>query len=224
MTDDQEVNADLTRHVIVHTADMAWEETGHPGIRQKRLERLNDPVKGRETLLMRLDPDTALPTMETPARMEIYVVEGAYTDEHGDHPAGTYIQYPPGFSHSPSSKAGCVLFVKRRNGRGGEHLVIDTNRDEWQPWGHRGGKMIRFYKDDGGFEAAHIGDMRPNAQIPEHDHPGGEEIFIFGGAMADEFGVCKPGTWVRFPVGLRHTPASLDDGCKLYVREGDVLA
>ena len=221
----QELNADLTEHVIVHTDDMAWEETGLTKVSRKLLERVNDPEKGRETSLMRLEAGAALPAMDTDARMEIYVVDGTYSDESGDHAAGTYIMYPPGFRHTPSSAEGCVMFVKRRSGLDAPdgHMVIDTNTVEWEPWGHRGGVRVPFYKNDTVPESAHIGNMRPDVTIPDHDHPGGEEIFIFDGAMEDASGVCRPGTWVRFPVGLRHSPSSLGDGCRLYVREGDVI-
>ena len=43
---------------------------------------------------------------------EILVLEGVFSDESGDHPAGTYLRNPPGSAHAPFSREGCVLFVK----------------------------------------------------------------------------------------------------------------
>jgi anti-sigma factor ChrR (cupin superfamily) len=40
------------------------------------------------------------------------VLEGIFSDEISDYPAGTYIINPPGSSHSPRSEPGCTLFVK----------------------------------------------------------------------------------------------------------------
>ena len=41
---------------------------------------------------------------------EILVLEGVFSDEHGDYPAGTYLRNPPGSQHAPYSKEGCVIF------------------------------------------------------------------------------------------------------------------
>ena len=43
---------------------------------------------------------------------EILVLEGVFSDEHGDYPAGTYLRNPPGTSHQPHSVPGCTIFVK----------------------------------------------------------------------------------------------------------------
>ena len=36
MAEDQEVNADLSVHIIIHSNDMEWEETGVPPGRYRR--------------------------------------------------------------------------------------------------------------------------------------------------------------------------------------------
>ncbi len=43
---------------------------------------------------------------------EILVVDGAFHDEHGAYPRGTWARLPVGTVHTPASPAGCRLFVK----------------------------------------------------------------------------------------------------------------
>ena len=45
---------------------------------------------------------------------EFLVLEGVFSDEHGDYPAGTYVRNPPGTKHTPRSDPGCVIWVKLR--------------------------------------------------------------------------------------------------------------
>jgi len=52
-----------------------------------------------------------------------------------------------------------------------------------------------------------------------HGHPGGEEVFVLEGALADEDGVYPKGTWVRMPAGSTHAPWS-EDGALLWVKAG----
>jgi len=43
---------------------------------------------------------------------EILVLEGVFSDEHGDYPAGTWIRSPHGSEHTPFSDPGCLIYVK----------------------------------------------------------------------------------------------------------------
>ncbi len=61
------------------------------------------------------------------------MLEGVFSDESGDYPAGTYIMNPPGSSHAPFSDSGCTLFVKLRH-LGPDQVVrevIDTTTAPW---------------------------------------------------------------------------------------------
>ena len=42
------------------------------------------------------------------------MLDGVFSDEHGDWPAGSYLLNPEGFRHAPFSREGCLLFVKLR--------------------------------------------------------------------------------------------------------------
>ena len=59
--------------------------------------------------------------------------------------------------------------------------------------------------------------LAPGTRAPEHEHPGGEEIFVIAGSLCDDAGRYETGTWVRYPHGSRHAPHT-EDGCTLYVK------
>ena len=43
---------------------------------------------------------------------EIFVIEGVFSDEHGDYPAGSWLRSPHMSQHQPFSREGCLIFVK----------------------------------------------------------------------------------------------------------------
>jgi anti-sigma factor ChrR (cupin superfamily) len=68
-------------------------------------------------LLVRLTPNAVLEASGEATGYaqgaEILVLAGTLTDEHGEHPTGTWLRYPPGSAHTPSSRPGCTFYVKR---------------------------------------------------------------------------------------------------------------
>jgi hypothetical protein len=64
--------------------------------------------------------------------------------------------------------------------------------------------------------------MIPDLHIPNHDHAGGQEFFFLEGVIEDEFCVAGPRTWLRFPLGLFHSPFSRHGTVLMLVREGAV--
>jgi hypothetical protein len=141
MADEQEVNADLSAHVIIHSNDMAWEETGAPGLTRKRFELLLDPLKGRETSLYKFDPGVALPEFPLDERTEIMVLEGTVSDGQRTYDKGVYVRIPPLEPVALSSETGCVILVRKRQGvgEGTSRIVHDSNApDAWEDWGGRG--------------------------------------------------------------------------------------
>jgi anti-sigma factor ChrR (cupin superfamily) len=225
MTNQPQVNADCKEFALVHTERMEWEPTGHPGVSQKLLERVNDPEKGRETALLRFEPGARLPTESPEERVEVFVLEGRYADEHGEYGQYTFILNPPGFTHTPSSKTGCVVYLKRRMPFRAEpeteRMVVDTQKVEWLAFPHRNAKVLHIYKDPNGIDTRRFGEVFPNSQLPHHDHPTGEEVFVVAGALIDDMGEHGPGTWMRAPNTFVHAPRTGGQGCRMFIREGD---
>jgi hypothetical protein len=135
MAEDQEVNADLSVHIIIHSNDMEWEETGVPGLARKRFELVLDSIKGRETSLYKFDPGTALPEFPLDERTEIMVLEGEVSDGQGTYAKGVYVRIPPGEPVALSSETGGVILVRKRQGvgEGSARILRDSNSpDAWE--------------------------------------------------------------------------------------------
>ena len=67
---------------------------------------------GHTTSVVRYDAGSRFPEHAHPLGEEILVLEGIFSDEHGNYPTGTYLRSPPQSKHSPFSEEGCVLLVK----------------------------------------------------------------------------------------------------------------
>ena len=58
----------------------------------------------------------------------------------------------------------------------------------------------------------------PNSTFSAHVHGGGEEFFVLEGTFADEHRQYPAGTYVRNPIGTKHTPSIGEDGCLIFVK------
>ena len=134
------LNPDLSIRTVEKTATMNWTASPSGSVWRKRVHLVGTPEAGQVTSVVRYEPDSQFPLHVHPDGEEILVLEGVFSDEHGDWPAGTYILNPEGVSHAPFSKAGCVLFVKLRQypGNGRQQLAINTNELAWHKTGREG--------------------------------------------------------------------------------------
>ena len=88
------------------------------------------------TSLGRYAPGGAFPEHAHPQGEEILVLDGVFSDEHGDYPTGTFLMNPHGSRHSPRSESGCTLFVRLRQypGKDRPRMVENTKvEDGWGP-------------------------------------------------------------------------------------------
>ncbi len=219
------LRADLSRLEIVHTDAMPWSPSPSPGVERKRLS-LRGPVEaGRVTSLVRYAPGSRFPEHPHPDGEEILVLSGVFSDERGDHPAGTYLLNPEGYCHAPFSREGCDLFVKLRQypGQGRSQLRIDTTRATWEPYVVPGAQRLPLYEEDAHPEVMHLLRLAAHTQVPTVKLTRGEELFVLEGELSDEHGEYRAGSWVRYPAGTRHTPRT-STGCRLFVKKGHLGA
>ena len=129
------LNGDLSQRLVVDTAAMEWTPSPGGHVLRKRLHRVGPPESGQVTSVVQYQPGASFPEHNHPEGEEILVLDGVFSDEHGDWPAGTYLLNPEGFSHAPLSREGCLLFVKLRQypGTDREHVAIQTNSQSWRP-------------------------------------------------------------------------------------------
>jgi hypothetical protein len=62
------------------------------------------------------------------------VLDGIFTENGVDHPAGWYLRSPDGSSHQPSSRDGTTIFVKLRQMSADERQPVRINTQEAANW------------------------------------------------------------------------------------------
>lgn len=220
------VNADANKVAVMNTNEMPWEKTEWTGISRKVLEFVNDPVKGRETALLKFAPGAALPATTLTERMDLFVVEGSFSDEHGSYGQHTFVRNQPGFHHTLASGEGGVLYAKWRvpiRPAAGARVVIDAKTAKWMEFPHRGADALHLYPNTDGIETSRIGHVYENRKIPSHDHSIGEETLVLKGCLKDEFAAYTEGVWFRMPCGVAHAPYTEGQRCMMLIREGDLV-
>jgi len=213
------LNGDLAARVVVDAKSLPW--TASPGrtVWRRRLHHVGAPESGQVTSIVRYERGSTFPVHDHPDGEEILVLEGVFSDEHGDWPAGTYLLNPEGFRHAPFSREGCLLFVKLRQfpGRDRRHVSVDTRT---MPWAMETGRELkRLYSQDGYTDRVYIERWRADATPGERVYPVGAELLVLEGSFEDEHGRYGAHTWLRLPPGFRHAPRTIA-GCDLYVKEG----
>jgi anti-sigma factor ChrR (cupin superfamily) len=214
------LNADLHERVVIDTNLSPWVPSPQPGVWRRLLERAGAESE-RATSIVRFDPGSSFPSHEHPLGEEIFVLEGMLSDESGRYPAGTYLLNPPGSRHAPASASGCVLFVKlcQYAGPTRARVVLNTAEMPWQPGPAPGISVKQLYSDHDYPERVALLKWEPHTRYRRHDHPGGEEVLVLEGVLADEAGRYPRGTWIRNPPMSAHAPFS-PQGCVILVKTG----
>ena len=198
------LNMDFSQRVVVETARMDWISSPAAGVLRKPLER-EARESGHTTSIVQYQPGAAFSSHPHPMGEEILVLEGVFSDESGNYPAGSYIRNPPGSFHAPFSHEGCTLFVKLNHfdPRDTAEVRINTRTTPWQS-GQGGLEVMPLH----GFETEHTALVRWPAgeRFKPHRHFGGEEILVLSGEFRDEHGVYPQATWLRNPHLSEHCP------------------
>jgi anti-sigma factor ChrR (cupin superfamily) len=217
------INADFGQRVVLRPEDRRWQPSPLAGVERQPLDRIGFEV-ARATSLVRYAPGSFFKPHVHGGGEEILVLEGVFSDEHGDYPAGSYLRNPPGSTHTPHSTPGCVLFVKLWQFAPDDDQTLRVNtRDEgWQP-GLVPGLAVRPLHEHAGVHTALVR-WAPQTRFQLHTHPGGEEIYVLDGVFRDELGAYPAGTWLRNPPFSRHQPHTGVEGALIYVKTGAIGA
>ena len=217
-----ELYADLGQRAVLDTNALAWMPSPMAGVERRMLDRRGEEV-ARATSIVRYAPESRFERHVHGGGEEILVLEGTFSDEHGDYPAGTYLRNPAGSKHAPFSDQGCTLLVKLHQMHPADQrrLVIDTTNAAWVPGLVRGLEVMPLHA----FGSEHVALVRwaPCTVFQPHGHPGGEEIFVLAGVFQDEHGSYPAGSWLRNPPGSVHRPWS-EAGCTIWVKTGHLPA
>lgn len=212
------INTDLTKYVAVRSEEMAWVPSPSPGVERRMLSRRGGE-RAVATSIVRYAPGTRFDEHRHPFGEEYLVLEGTFSDNHGDYPAGTYVRNPWDSAHAPFSEQGCTILVMlcQMHPEDDARVVVDTSQAVWHPSDTPGVEVLELHAF--GEERVQLERWSPGAHIARHEHPAGEELLVLEGELEDERGVYPSGAWVRWPRGSAHSPRS-ERGCVLWVKRG----
>ena len=216
------LNADFSESITIDTNAMPWEASPMSGVHRRKLDRIGDEV-ARATSLVKYDPKSYFSPHTHSGGEEFFVLEGTFSDEHGDYPAGTYVRNPIGSSHKPHSEGGCIIFVKLHqfDERDTAQFSIDTKAAEFQQGAVPGLTVLPLHSFEG--ESCALVRWAPDTIFNPHKHWGGEEILVLEGTFSDDKGHYPKGTWMRSPHLSTHHPYT-KEGCLIYVKTGHLPA
>jgi anti-sigma factor ChrR (cupin superfamily) len=213
-----QLNADFSQRALIRPADSPWLASPMPGVERRMLDRIGDEV-ARATSIVRYAAGSHFSEHQHPGGEEFLVLDGVFSDERGDYPAGTYVRNPIGSHHAPFSREGCTIFVKlmQFDQTDEQHVVIDSNQAQWRPGLVPGLQVLPLHQH--GTEHVALVRWAPGTYFNAHRHWGGEEVLVLEGTFQDEFGDYPAGTWLRSPHLSQHTPFS-EAGCLIWVKTG----
>ncbi len=181
------------------------------------LDRIGDEV-ARATSVVRYPPGSRFPAHRHDLGEEFLVMQGVFSDEHGDYPAGTYVRNPPGSSHSPFSEPGCILFVKLRQFARDDlrQFSVDTRSAVWSD---TGAGVTRLALHRHGDEVVSMARLEAGAALADETWPGGVEMLVLEGDIGDGERRYPENSWLRLPPGSRRRLSS-KTGALCYVKQG----
>ena len=219
----QNLNNDFTQRVVSFAADAEWLPSPQAGVERRLLDRVGGEV-ARATSIVRYLPGSCFARHVHGGGEEILVLEGVFSDERGDYPAGSYLRNPPGSSHAPFSAGGCLLFVKlwQFAAQDLQPVLINTRAEPWRQGLVPGLQVMPLHEWDGVSTA--LVRWAPHTVFNPHAHPGGEEIFVLEGVFCDGAGSYPKGAWLRSPRWSGHAPFTGSEGALIYVKVGHLGA
>jgi anti-sigma factor ChrR (cupin superfamily) len=215
------INADFSERAVIDSQRSEWIPSPSSGVERRMLDRLGGEV-ARATTIVNFAPGSAFSMHDHNGGEEFLVLDGTFSDEHGDFGAGYYMRNPVGTSHTPFTDEGCTILVKLWQFQDGDDQLvkIDTRSETFTPGMVNGLTVLPLHQFK--TESTALVRWQPGTFFNRHTHFGGEEIYVIEGTFEDEYGSYPQGTWIRSPHMSVHTPFS-NDGCLIYVKVGHLL-
>lgn len=217
------INADFTCRVAVHAGQLPWSPSPSPGVERRMLDRIGNEV-ARATSIVRYAPGSEFPLHVHGGGEEFLVLDGIFSDESGDMPAGTYVRNPPGTAHAPRSGPGCVIFVKLWQFALGDDRQVCLLADEVAavPDGDLPG-VSAVVLHDTGRERVRLERWDRDAAIAL-ELPGGGEYLVLDGNLEEGGEHFQAHGWLRFPAGAHLRAQAGPHGCRLWAKTGHLAA
>ena len=188
------LNMDFNKLVFVDLETAPWVRSAHGEVDRRPLERA-EAESGHATSVVRYAPGAAFPRHEHSGGEEFLVLDGVFSDEFGDYPAGTYVRNPIGSVHAPFSRTGCLLFVKLcQLPSGNRRLVMPRASQQWRPIGSAM-SVATLHVDD--HERVDRMTVAETARVAVSN----TELLILSGALKFGTQVLSAMGWLRVPDG-----------------------
>ena len=211
-------SCDVALPPAVDSAALAWVASPIAGVERRMLERDGDEV-ARATSLVRYAPGSAFSPHTHGAGEEFLVLEGVFSDETGDFPAGFYVRNPPGSRHTPASAPGAVILVKLRQMPPEETAAVRLDTRDPAVWRDLGHGRQQAVLVEAPWELVVMLRLAPGHAGAAETWPRGVELFVVEGDVVIDGTTHRAGAWLRRPPGISLTLAS-QGGALLYRKTG----
>jgi hypothetical protein len=206
---------------MVDSGELPWTQSPIAGVERRMLERNGDEV-ARATSLVRYAPGSSFSAHTHGAGEEFLVLEGVFSDETGDFPAGYYVRNAPGSRHTPSSAPGAIIFVKLRQMPAQETAMVRINTRDRSLWDAGGSHLQELVLFDAPWERVVMRRLAPGYEGPIEELPRGGEFFVVEGVLNVDGKPRPAGTWLRVPAGSQIVLASAG-GALVYCKTGHLV-
>ncbi|CAI2331932.1 hypothetical protein IFVP69_C2160112 [Vibrio parahaemolyticus] len=105
------LNMDFSQRVVIETGSQNWVASPSQGVWRKPLER-EAKESGHVTSVVKYEAGSRFSPHLHPYGEEIFVLDGVFSDENGDYPAGSYLRHPPGSQHAPSFWSSSINLIR----------------------------------------------------------------------------------------------------------------
>jgi len=217
------LNADFSNPAIVMPTENDWIASPAPGVSRLMLDRIGDEV-ARATSLVRYAAGCRFSRHEHAKGEEFLVLDGVFSDEHGDYPSGTYVRNPPGSGHSPFSKDGCRILVKLRQFDPEDlvPVVIDTNDDtRWRVDADAQVSVANLHNYR--TEEVRMLRMSQGSVFSDSVGGGGIELLVVSGTVTYGGQNFDAESWLRLPAGSQLDLTAVS-ATTLWVKSGHLPA
>ncbi len=206
-----DLNADFSKRVVVHSTCVEWSASPMPGVDRRMLDRIGGEV-ARATSIVRYAPGSKFSAHTHAGGEEFIVLDGVFQDEYGDFPAGTYVRNPPTTSHTPGSREGCTIFVKLWQFDLKDRIQFHVDMDAVAVGG------IAVLHEDA-FETVSYRKLHPGEELTQ-DAPGGAEILVLDGEIAEGSDRLAKGGWLRLPMNSMLSAVAGAEGARVWMKTG----
>ncbi|OAH45367.1 cupin [Sphingobium yanoikuyae] len=213
------VNVDFSQRVVVHSSEEPWVASPMAGVDRRMLDRVGDEV-ARATTIVRYAPKSYFSPHTHGGGEEFLVLEGVFSDEHGDFPAGSYVRNPRGSRHTPFSDDGCTIFVKlwQFDPADQSHVRLAAPTLRYAPVVNREG-VTAVPLHTFGDEVVRLESW--DALTPVLiENPSGLELLVLDGTLSEEGDLLEAESWLRLPAGRGLEAVAGPAGCTVWIKTG----